>query len=195
MGAVEWITGNPKRVAQLLAGAVVVVLAVVLVRNIVSTGESSTKALGTGKPVAAPPLALPRLDGSGRLDLASFRGRPVIVNFWASWCVPCREEAPVFERTWRHYRGRGLVVLGVDTNDDFVGDARRFARKHGLRYAMVHATDGSVLGHWGVGNLPMTYFVDREGRVVGRVVGSVEASDNVGAFDGGVQRILKPESS
>jgi len=191
MGAIERITGSPKRVAQLLAVAVVIALAAVLGWNIVTASTSSARSLGTGDPVPAPALTLPRLDGKGTLGLAAFRGRPVVVNFWASWCVPCRDEAPVLERAWRSNRGRGLVVLGVDANDDFVGDARRFARTLGLTYPMIRDTRGSTLGHWGVGNLPTTYFVDRRGRVVGRVLGSIESSDNAGAFDAGVQRILE----
>lgn len=190
MGAIEWITGSPKRVVQLLTVCVVLALAVVLVWNIVSTGTSSARALGTGDPVAAPPLILPRLDGKGDLGLAAYRGRPVVVNFWASWCIPCRDEAPVLERTWASHRARGLVVLGVDANDDFAGDARKFARRLELTYPLVRDTRGSTLGHWGVGNLPTTYFVDRRGRVVGRVLGSIEASDNAGAFQKGVDRIL-----
>jgi cytochrome c biogenesis protein CcmG/thiol:disulfide interchange protein DsbE len=191
MGAVERIIGSPKRVAQLLAVLVVLALGAVLVKNIVSTGTSSTRALGTGDPVAAPALSLPRLDGKGTLALVAFRGRPVVVNFWASWCVPCRDEAPVLERAWTSQKAHGLVVLGVDASDDFAGDARKFGRTLGLTYPLVRDARGSTLGHWGVGNLPTTYFVDRHGRVVGRVLGSIEASDNAGAFDKGVRRILE----
>jgi len=189
MGAIQRITGSPKRVAQLLAVAVVIVLGVILVRNIVSTSTSTAQALGTGDPAPAPPLTLPRLDGNGTLGLAAYRGRPVVVNFWASWCGPCRDEAPLLERAWTSHGREGLVVLGVDAND-FAGDARKFARAHGLTYPLLHDTHGSTLGHWGVGNLPTTYFVDREGRVVDRVLGSIESADNAGAFDDGVRRIM-----
>jgi cytochrome c biogenesis protein CcmG/thiol:disulfide interchange protein DsbE len=191
MGVIEWIAARPKRVAQLLAVAAVIALGTILVWNIVSTGTSSARTLGTGGPVAAPRLTLPRLDGEGSIGLASYRGRPVVVNFWASWCVPCRDEAPVLERTWATHRSRGLVVLGVDASDDFAGDARKFARTLGLTYPLVRDPRGSTLGHWGVGNLPTTFFVDRRGRVVGRVLGSIEASDNAGRYEEGVQRILE----
>lgn len=95
----------------------------------------------------------------------------------------------MLERAWRQHRGGGLVVLGVDAQD-FVGDARRFARGHGLTYPIVHDARGSTLGHWGVNGFPITFFVDRRGRLVGKVVGGITEGDNDRTFQRGVARVL-----
>ena len=92
----------------------------------------------------APPIdpILSRLDESRTVSLASLRGRPVVLNFWASWCATCKGEAPVLERDWMHHRSRGLVVLGVDYKD-FAPDARRFVAAHGLT-SIAPRSDGAA---------------------------------------------------
>jgi cytochrome c biogenesis protein CcmG/thiol:disulfide interchange protein DsbE len=142
-----------------------------------------------GKAVPAPPLTLPRLNAPGELSLSGFRGRVVALNFWASWCLPCRDEAPLLERTWQENRAKGLVVLGVDANDAS-GDARAFVRKHGLSYPMVHDGSGATLGHWGVPGLPTTFVIDRRGRVVAKVLGGLRVGDNAESFQRDLARAL-----
>ncbi len=181
---------TPKRAVQALAAGVVAVLAVVLVLRIVHSGGGVSAALDRGEAVAAPTLALPRLDGNGSISLGSYRGRAVVVNFFASWCLPCREEAPLLERTWRELRGQGLVVLGVDTGQDFRADARRFVREQGLTYPVVYDPKGSALGRWGVPGLPATFVVDRRGRVVSKLLGGLAAGDNLDAFRRDVRHAL-----
>ena len=84
----------------------------------------------------APAFSLPRLDGTGDVSLASLRGKTVVLNFFASWCQPCKREAPDLESLWRHSRSDGLVVLGVDSGDA-KGSARRFLSAHGVTYPVV----------------------------------------------------------
>src|SRR5439155_26264033 len=120
-------------------------------------------------------FTLSRLDRPGRLQLASLRGKADVLNFWASWCLPCNKEAHTLERAWKQRDGR-LVVLGVDIND-FSGDARKFMRKHGLTYPVVHDNKNLTSPKYGFVYLPETFFVDRRGRVVGHVAGQVTASD------------------
>ena len=132
-------------------------------------GRSRTIA---ARPARSPRASIPprrrsrssRLDGSGgdsrSLDLA--KGRPVVVNFWASWCVPCKDEAPALQATYEQYRKQGLVVVGIDV-EDFKQDAKRFAKRYGLTYPIVYDGNRSTIGKWGVTGYPETFFVDRRG--------------------------------
>ncbi len=115
---------------------------------------------------SAPDFNLPRLDGAGELRLASFRGKTVVLNFWASWCIPCKDEAPRLQAAARCWSGKGVVVIGVDSQD-FKGDARRFARRYGITYPIVHDGPGRTRDSYGVTGFPETFFVDRDGRIVG----------------------------
>jgi cytochrome c biogenesis protein CcmG/thiol:disulfide interchange protein DsbE len=118
-----------------------------------------------GDTPAAPELRLPELDGDGEVSLASLRGKAVVLNFWASWCEPCKEEAPMLQRSWEENRDRGVVVLGVNAQD-LRKDARRFAERYGLTYPLVHDGPGKSLGRYGLVAFPETWWIDREGRLV-----------------------------
>ena len=115
---------------------------------------------------AAPNFSLSRIDREGRLDLASLRGKAVVLNFWASWCNPCKEEAPRLEAAARRWATRGVVVVGVDSQD-FRADARRFARSYQMTYPLVHDGSPKTRDAYGVTGFPETFFVDRRGQIVG----------------------------
>src|SRR3954449_6612025 len=117
--------------AQALAVGLVALLLALLVWKLV---QGSGKQAEIGKP--APNFTLSRVDAPGKLQLASLRGKVVVLNFWASWCYPCKQEAPALAAASKRWGGR-VVVLGVDVND-FVGDARKFAGRYGLSYPLVH---------------------------------------------------------
>ena len=181
-----------KLAGQALAVVAVVGLLALLVWKVThQPGSGVEKALSAGKHPPAPLFTLPRLDGPGRLALASLRGKAVVVNFWASWCRPCKEELPVLEQTWQRYRSRGLVVVGVDAQD-FTGDAKRFAQKYGITYPIVHDGPGATLGDYGVTGFPETFFVDRAGRLVGvHISGSILSTRQIRAeFDASVRGAL-----
>jgi cytochrome c biogenesis protein CcmG/thiol:disulfide interchange protein DsbE len=169
--------GSPtlKLGGQVLAVGVVVALLGLLVWKLATDeGSGVAQALEEGKVVDAPNFTLPRLDREGELTLSSLRGKAVVINFWASWCEPCKQEVPVLEAAWRKYRSRGLVVVGIDAQD-FKGDARRFMRKYGMTYPVVHDGPGETLGDWDLTGFPETFFVDRRGRLVGRrVTGEID---------------------
>lgn len=150
------------------AAAAVVVLALLglLVWDVTHGNDGGVaKQVDQGKVVAAPSLALPHLTGDGRFDLASLRGKVVVVNFWASWCVPCKAEAKDLVAAAHFWSGKNVVFVGVDAQD-FRGAARRFVSKYGVDYRIVRDGRGSTLGHWGVTGFPETFLVDRRGRIL-----------------------------
>jgi cytochrome c biogenesis protein CcmG/thiol:disulfide interchange protein DsbE len=121
----------------------------------------------------APEFSAELLGDDGGLALADLRGAPVVLNFWASWCAPCKDEAPVLERVWRENRARGLVVVGYDAQD-FRRDARAFLRRFDLTFPVVYDGPGTNLADWGVTGFPETFVIDRRGRVVDAIVGAVD---------------------
>lgn len=161
--------GGPLKLgAQALAVAGVGLLGTLLVWKL----THQTPPPKVGRP--APAFALERLAGDGDVSLRSFRGKAVVLNFFASWCGPCKREAPVLERLWREDRARGLVVLGVDSNDSR-GDARQFVQAHRLTYPVLFDQNGRVASdRYAVANLPSTYVLNPEGRIVGgQILGPV----------------------
>jgi cytochrome c biogenesis protein CcmG/thiol:disulfide interchange protein DsbE len=99
-----------------------------------------------------------------RLTIASLRGRPALVNFWASWCGPCDREAPELRRFSRQLHGRGTLV-GVDWNDA-LGGARKFIRKNGWTFPNLRDSDGVAGNRYGLSGLPNTFVLDSDGRIV-----------------------------
>jgi len=113
---------------------------------------------------AAPAGALPGLSGGRDGSLRDYRGHWVLVNFWASWCVPCRDEAPVLKSFYRRHRASGFTILGVDTRD-LSGDGRRFARDYGLAYPQLRDGDGDYGHDFGTSGVPENFLVNPSGRL------------------------------
>jgi cytochrome c biogenesis protein CcmG/thiol:disulfide interchange protein DsbE len=154
-----------RRIGQVLAIAVVLALLAVLVWRVVQKhGGGAAAAIRRGEHPTAPVFDLGRLDADGRLRLDSLRGKAVVLNFWASWCAPCKTEAPLLEAAWRKWRSRGVLVVGVDAND-FKSDARRFMRRYGVTYPVVHDGPGAWLDDYGLSGFPETFFVRPDGRI------------------------------
>ncbi len=123
----------------------------------------------------APDLRLVDLDGRP-FELASLRGRPVVLNFWASWCVPCREEFPLLEQALAAHASEDLAVVGVLFKDD-VAPARAFMEQMGVRWVSVQDPDDVAAGVYRVVAPPTTFFIARDGTVMARQIGELRAED------------------
>jgi cytochrome c biogenesis protein CcmG, thiol:disulfide interchange protein DsbE len=168
--------GRLKLGGQIAAIGLVAGLLVLLIWKVAGGSESEVEGLRSGKTPPAPGFDLPRLSGDGKVSLDSYRGKAVVVNFWASWCQPCKAEAPLLEQAWRKYRGRGLVVVGVNSQD-LSSDARRFAKQVGWTYPLVRDGAGDILGPYAVAAFPETFFVDRAGKLIARIDGEVSEDE------------------
>lgn len=131
------------------------------------------KALAAGEREPAPSLTLPRLSRGGSESLSDYRGKVVILNYWASWCDPCREESPLLQRWHKRISPRGGTVLGVDALD-VTSDAQAFIREYGLSYPMLRDRDGRTQSKFSVVGYPETIVVDRRGRIAALQRGPVD---------------------
>ena len=163
----------PPALRYLVAGAVApLVLLVLWGALLLSRGGTPTGALiGT----QAPLFALADLDGNP-VRLADLRGRPVIVNFWASWCGPCVEEFPLLAAALERNRGEGLAIIGIVYRDRSES-AREFMARLGATWPAVMDPAEAVAARYGVAGPPESYFIGRDGRVVGRQIGQLSQVD------------------
>lgn len=150
---------------------VLVLLALGLAANHPSRGLD--QAIAEGRRAVAPSVRLPSLSTGRTYTLGAFRGRVVVLNLWASWCEPCRTEAPVLERWSRRIAARGGSVVGVDTFDAS-SDARSFVRELHLTYPMLRDPGGAVKASFGVTGFPESFVIDRSGRVAAIARGPVD---------------------
>lgn len=166
-------------------GSAVVVLALAALMPACTPADGSGSANGEGGPPArgaqvgaiAPDLESRGLDGQA-VSLSGQRGSPVLLNVWATWCHPCRDEIPVLEALHREHAPHGLKVVGVSIDDaGRTADIRRFASEFGVTYTIWHDPDQHVMPSFSVIGVPTTFLIDREGRLVWRKTGEVKAGD------------------
>lgn len=166
--------------------AVVVAALLVLLGYVLLHGASAgrTSAL-MGKP--APDFTYATFDGK-RLDLASLRGKPVMVNFWGSWCVPCKDEAPVLRQTWAKYQATDVQFVGVAIWDQ--GDAAKaFAQSEGATWINGMDNDGKIAIDFGVYGVPESFFISRQGVLVDRFVGPFVGDTGTARLEQYLQRL------
>jgi len=127
---------------------------------------------------SAPNFSLAMLSNSSKsvLSLANFKSKPIILNFWASWCDPCKQEAPLLESSWKHMQmqGKDVVFLGIDFQDSS-DNGLSFLQLNSITYSNVLDTSGSVASKYGVTALPQTIFINRQGVVISRVARELTA--------------------
>lgn len=134
----------------LIPASLIAVLAVAVLRS------GKTSLVGA----EAPDFQLPQVAGGApSVSSKDLTGSPAVINFFASWCVPCKTEAPVLERTWRQNRDKGLVVLGINIQDT-EEDARAFIGRYGITFPVVRDVNQEVANQFGVNGIPETFFID-----------------------------------
>lgn len=161
---------SPLRVAAIvLAVAIVLALAALLALGLVNRSPVTGRSGVTRIDKPAPHINMP-LYGGGEMTSAYYAKKPAVVNFWASWCGPCRQEAPIFERLSREYGERGVVFIGVNIQDA-ESDAEAYLREYDITYPNGIDEGGGISIDYGVIGIPVTFFIDRDGIVQRRWTG------------------------
>ncbi len=138
---------------------------------------------------AMPAFVLPTIQGGTTLDSSRLAGAVIVVNFWASWCVPCREEAADLQRFAQQHATDGVVLVGI-LYSDTVSNARQFRDEFGLTYPLINDPDGRTAIDFGVRGVPETFLVAPDGRVMARLIGAVGQT----TLDDVLQRVLNGET-
>lgn len=151
-----------------------IVLALVMAVAWVAVSAMGKGALGQDPfGVAAPDFELPKLEGEGTIALKDLKGHPVVLNFWASWCGPCKDEAPILAATEKQWRSEGVVFLGVDTQDKRP-EAIAFENTYGIEYDSAFDEQGELSTLYGVLGYPETFFIDAKGKIHAKYVGPID---------------------
>ena len=168
---------NQLRFHRVSLGLLVMVLVGILViqsctpssQSITSDGQEAPAGVNVGE--SAPDFTLVDMEGN-QVTLSDFRGKTVFVNFWATWCPPCRAEMPEMETVYQEYKGKGVVVIGVDIlePEDVV---RQFVEQGGYSWTFVLDTSGEVSANYEVATIPTSFFIDQEGIIQAVNIGAM----------------------
>ena len=142
-------------------------LAIGVMGTTTATSRSGKELVGK----KAPSFVAPKVGGQ-LVSLENYKNKPLVLNFWASWCPPCRDETPGMERIWRKYEDQGVVILGINVQDG-EKEAERYISEFGVTFSNALDLDGSITVDYGVTGLPVTFFIDNDSVVTGRWVGSI----------------------
>lgn len=191
---------------QTSAVALVVLLLALLVQSTLANqaGPNLVSDIKAGARPLAPSFELPviwpraetwppkarRALADGRVSLQELRGHPVVMNFWASWCGPCKDEAPRLNEAAKAHAGI-VVFLGIDVQD-FESDALRFLERYETNYVSVRDGRNSTYGSYGLTGLPETYFLDRRGRLVKHTIGEISERDLEAGIAAAIEEEMRP---
>jgi cytochrome c biogenesis protein CcmG/thiol:disulfide interchange protein DsbE len=186
--AVRPVAAAPRRPVLVLVplGAVVVAVLAVFGYVLLHGATAGRTSALINKP--APEFSYTTFDGK-TVDLASLRGQPVMVNFWGSWCVPCKDEAPVLASAWQKYQGQGVQFLGVAIWDQPEA-AKAFAQSAGAVWLNGLDNDGKIAIDYGVYGVPESYFISRDGVLIDRYPGPFIGRDGSAKLVQYLQRLL-----
>jgi peroxiredoxin len=151
--------------------AIVAALGLLSVGKAADAREHLLEAMGMAKvpPKAAPDFTLPSTDGR-QVSLQQYRGKVVFLNFWATWCIPCREEMPALERLHQTYQAQDLAIISIDLKES-ADQVKAFLQKHNLSFPSLLDQNGSVFRDYLVVGMPTTYLIGRDGTILARGVG------------------------
>ena len=162
---------------------VLIVVIVVVIGMVIFASRMHKKSAAAGGALQgnavgamAPDFALTTLDGK-KVKLSDYRGKAVLLNFWATWCGPCKVEIPWFMELEKQYAPQGLVILGVAMDDDGKATVTKFAQEMKIDYTVLLGNDNVADQYGGVEGLPTTFYVDRNGKIVKVIAGLVSHSE------------------
>ncbi len=173
MSEITAVAPRSRRGALLIFGAIVAILLVLLGVLAIAVRQRGAGPLASG---SAPDFTLTTFDGE-TYTLSELRGKPVVVNFWASWCIPCRDEASALQRAWEKYKDRDVIILGVDYVDTDA-DAKKFIAAFQQTYPNGPDLGTKISQSYKISGVPETYFIDKTGKLLsgidenGRVKGN-----------------------
>jgi cytochrome c biogenesis protein CcmG/thiol:disulfide interchange protein DsbE len=164
-------------IRRYLSGAAYLAVGLAALALVFFGWRASDGGLGAGSSAAssgeiAPPFELPALGGGGSVALASHSGHPIVLNFWASWCGPCADEARVLEAASKRWSRAGVAFVGIDTRDS-ADAAEAFVEDYGIRYPIAADASGGTANSYGVTAMPQTFIISASGRVVNRTIGPI----------------------
>ena len=164
------IKGIAILILAILISLFAIFLATGLANQASATGRSGEQLIGR----KAPEFLADSINGKP-VSLSNYPESPIVLNFWASWCPPCRDETPHFEKIWRLYKEKDVVVIGINVQDD-LNSANEYISEFDVTFINGMDKNGRIMVDYGVTGLPVTFFLDREGMIIGRWVGSIGAS-------------------
>ena len=161
----------------------IVVIAIVAVmvlsaRHMKEKREAAGPSLAAGdvKGMQAPDFSLPTVDGKN-VKLSDYRGKAVLLNFWATWCGPCKLEIPWFLELQKQYASQGFVVVGVSMDDNPQKDVPPFAKEMKIDYPILAGTEAVADQYGGVEGLPISFYIDKNGKIVKKIMGLASHSE------------------
>ena len=183
-------SGVKRAAARAFHGAARLALVCILAAAAVSCGRGAKQEKGVSAGhgevgSGAPAFTLANLDGKA-VSSDTFKGKVVILDFWATWCPPCREEIPHLVRLQSKYRGQGLEVVGLALDAGGAKDVRPFAEEHGVNYTMLIGNEDVTKAYGNISMIPTTFVIDRNGKIAHRFVGQVAPE----VFEQAVQPLL-----
>ncbi|MDD5038848.1 MAG: TlpA disulfide reductase family protein [Dehalococcoidales bacterium] len=151
----------------------------------VDTTPTDLPEVGTKVGNLAPDFELQNLDDGQVVSLSGLRGKPVLINFWATWCPPCNSEMPYLQQIYEEWSDRGLVMLAIDIREES-SVVKEFLTARNLSLPVYIDTDASVAQKYGISAIPTTYFVDKDGKIYEKVIGAFPSKESIEVYLTGI---------